>query len=99
VTKQKGEENKPYEPHNLIKACIAWYVGGYDAKPGQPNLPDGVTKIVEEYFAALPDPPSIKSRSTVPRELRKLSSQIQRIDAALRKVNFNNLMRGFWGVA
>ncbi len=97
VSRQKGEENKPYEPHNLIKACIAWYVGGYDVRPGQPDLPDETTNVVEEYFAALPNPPWPKAKSTIPRDLPKLSPAIRRIHDALQKVNYENLVRGFGG--
>jgi hypothetical protein len=84
VSKQKGEENKPYKPYNLISACVAWY------------LQDKDNKVVDECLSTLPDASPIKTRRTWPRDLEKLSPSIRDIDDALQKVNYNNLVQGFW---
>jgi hypothetical protein len=87
VSKQKGEGNKPYEPYNLISACVAWY------------LQDKDNKVVDDCLATLSDTSPIKTRPTWQRDLKKLSPAIRDIDDTLQKVNYDNLVRGFFGAA
>ena len=86
----------PNEAYNLIPACVAWYVGGCEANPSQPNPSAEARKLVEEYFASLPDPPPIKTRSNLRRNVTRISLPVRRIDEELvNETNCANLTSSF----
>ncbi len=51
---------------------------------------------MDEYFAALPDPPPIKTRSTTARDALGLPPSVRRIDTALADPNkYHELIKAF----
>jgi hypothetical protein len=91
--KRPGLPNRAY---NLIPACVARYLGNCDTHSEQPDVTPETRKLVEEYFAALPDPPPIKTRSSLQRDVKRISLPVRRIDAELRnEMNSANLVSSF----
>jgi hypothetical protein len=79
--KQSGQHDKP---HNLMPACVAWYLAGYNASPEQADLSDKDSRLITTFFKALPDPPQSKSGTTYRRDLERVSERISRIEDLLR---------------
>jgi hypothetical protein len=91
--KRPGLPNKAY---NLVPACVAWYIGNCDANSELSDLSAEVRKLVEEHFATLPYAPPIKTRSSLQRDVKRISVPIRRIDNELRNdTNSASLVSSF----
>jgi hypothetical protein len=81
--RQKGQS---FKAHNLIPACVAWYVGNRGQFIGESGLEAEVKKILkrhlEEPFAMyIPT----KTKSTLRRDIETASEHISRVDGVLRE--------------
>lgn len=91
--KQSGQNDKP---HNLMPACVAWYLAGYNASPEQADLSDKDTRLITAFFKALPNPPRSKLGTTYRRDLERVSERISRIDDLLRNgIRYDKVVQVF----
>jgi hypothetical protein len=73
-----------FKPHNLVPACVAWYLGGRRALIRRPEMIPQVAKMLNQHLLApcgkgpLPDP------SPVWRDTEKVDAALLRFEGAIR---------------
>jgi len=91
--KQRGQDDKR---HNLMPACVAWYLASYNAGPEQAELSNRDSRLINAFFKSLPNPPQSKSGTTYRRDLERVSKRISRIDDLLQNgIRYDKLVQVF----
>lgn len=73
-----------FNPHNLVSACVAWYVGGRRALIGRPEMIPQVAKMLNEHLLAPCGKGPLLDQSPVWRNTEKVAAALLRFEGAIR---------------
>jgi hypothetical protein len=73
-----------FKPHNLVPACVAWYVGGRRALIGRPEMIPQVAKMLNEHLLAPCGKGPLPDQSPIWRDTEKVAAALLRFEGAIR---------------
>jgi hypothetical protein len=72
-----------FKPHNLVPACVAWYVGGRRALIRQPEMQPQVTKMLNQHLLAPCGKGPLPESSPVRRDTEKVAPALLCFEGAI----------------